>query len=346
MFKKICFIFLVFMISATCFAKESEIASDLVKENVIEKLKNDVLVSSQAIQEIRRDQLNYKLEKDLLKEVYSTNLQTVNSLIAISLAVITIIGFLGVRNIREIKEKFNGELLELKELKNSYKLKFDVIDAYVVEIKNKINSVESINTDQSKRLRILEIQEKVTSLFSLKNLDKALEYADIGLIDDENNIIFLHYKALILIRFKRYDEAKIYLMKLISIDGDQVANIFNMLELLLLSRNVDEYDRFLKKYFVLIENFDAPIWYLELLKKYLTGTILELCNHIKNFDIGETGNNYLKTAGWIFDDPRIAFKSDAESDKKKLLYNVLNFLDAKDTKENLLLNIEKLNTTS
>jgi len=45
------------------------------------------------IQEIRRDQLNYKIEKDILKEVYSSNIATINLVITLILAVFGIIGF-------------------------------------------------------------------------------------------------------------------------------------------------------------------------------------------------------------------------------------------------------------
>ena len=49
--------------------------------------------------EIRRDELNYQIEKDLLKETYSSNLQTLNLVLTIVLGLFSIIGFLGIRDI-------------------------------------------------------------------------------------------------------------------------------------------------------------------------------------------------------------------------------------------------------
>ncbi|MEK6744629.1 MAG: hypothetical protein AABZ15_13530 [Nitrospirota bacterium] len=49
-----------------------------IAESDFYKIKDD-------IQEIRRDQLNYKIEKDLLKETYSTNYQTINFMISLAL---------------------------------------------------------------------------------------------------------------------------------------------------------------------------------------------------------------------------------------------------------------------
>ncbi len=43
------------------------------------------------LSEVRRDQLNYKIEKDLLKEAYSSNLQIVNAVIAIALGVFAVL---------------------------------------------------------------------------------------------------------------------------------------------------------------------------------------------------------------------------------------------------------------
>jgi len=45
--------------------------------------------------EVRRDQLNYRLEKDLLKEAYSSNLQIINGVLVFFLGVISLIGFFG-----------------------------------------------------------------------------------------------------------------------------------------------------------------------------------------------------------------------------------------------------------
>jgi hypothetical protein len=46
------------------------------------------------VSEVRRDQLNYKIEKDLLKETFSSNYQTINIVLAIVLGIFTIVGFL------------------------------------------------------------------------------------------------------------------------------------------------------------------------------------------------------------------------------------------------------------
>ena len=59
-----------------------------------EKLENELKKLSDQVTEVRRDQLNYQIEKDLLKETYSSNMDTINIVIAIILAIFGIIGFL------------------------------------------------------------------------------------------------------------------------------------------------------------------------------------------------------------------------------------------------------------
>src|SRR5688572_24563921 len=51
------------------------------------------------LSEVRRDQLTYQIERDLLKEAYSSNLETVNLAITLGLALLAVLGFAGVRSI-------------------------------------------------------------------------------------------------------------------------------------------------------------------------------------------------------------------------------------------------------
>jgi len=68
------------------------ICSLLVFPNIISSQNKDKDTTSIEVQklkdsvsEIRRDQLNYKIEKDLLKETFSSNYQTINIVLAIIL---------------------------------------------------------------------------------------------------------------------------------------------------------------------------------------------------------------------------------------------------------------------
>ena len=75
-------IFLNVFITYNIYAKDS---LNIVEQNQyqIEILQNDV-------KEIRRDQLNYKIEKELLKETYSSNYTTVQIFISLILGIFAI----------------------------------------------------------------------------------------------------------------------------------------------------------------------------------------------------------------------------------------------------------------
>ena len=76
------------------------IQSDLIN------LKDEIKENQSDLNKVRNDQVNYKIEKDLLKEVYSSIISTVNTVVSVVFALITLLiallGYLGLRNIREI----------------------------------------------------------------------------------------------------------------------------------------------------------------------------------------------------------------------------------------------------
>lgn len=59
-------------------------------------------------------QINYKIEKDLLKETYSNNYERINTVITFVLGLIGVIGFVGIKDIGSIKKEYESELKSLK----------------------------------------------------------------------------------------------------------------------------------------------------------------------------------------------------------------------------------------
>ncbi|MDP2861618.1 MAG: hypothetical protein Q8N95_02375, partial [Desulfobacterales bacterium] len=133
------FVFLIGIMFNLCNASEKNEKQLPKSIQLIDKLQSDLQLIKDALQEVRRDQLNYRIEKDLLKETYSSYIQMINIVITIILGVFTIIGFLGVRNISAINKKFQEELSGLKKLRVNYEQKF-------IEIKTE----QDINKDKFK----------------------------------------------------------------------------------------------------------------------------------------------------------------------------------------------------
>ena len=69
------FISLIFLM-LVCLLLNAE-AKDNPQEQKILVLESKLRMNTESLDAVRRDQLNYKIEKDLLKETYSSNLQTI-----------------------------------------------------------------------------------------------------------------------------------------------------------------------------------------------------------------------------------------------------------------------------
>ena len=106
-------VFLITILLASFFASSTTFSQKKGTLNVPEKLAR----IEESISEIRRDQLNYRIERDLLKEAFSSNYQTINIVIAIILGVFSVIGFLGIRDIGTIRRQYFNELNKLNDLR-------------------------------------------------------------------------------------------------------------------------------------------------------------------------------------------------------------------------------------
>ena len=73
-------------------------------------LKNQVTQLENSVSEIRRDELNYKLEKDLLKETYSNNYERISLIITIVLGIIGLFGYSGLKDINSIRKEYTTAL--------------------------------------------------------------------------------------------------------------------------------------------------------------------------------------------------------------------------------------------
>jgi tetratricopeptide (TPR) repeat protein len=160
-----------------------------------------------SLTEVRRDQLNYKLEKDLLKEAFSSNYQTVNIVLAIVLGVFSVIGFLGIRDIGAIKKEYLAELERVNSLRNDLEVKVKQIGEQQERVQNDYLEIVKTNEEQSRRIKVLELQEKISSLMQTNNFQRALEYVTVALDLDRDNTILLEQKATSLWKLNDFEGA-------------------------------------------------------------------------------------------------------------------------------------------
>ncbi len=298
---------------------------------LIDKFQSDLQLIKDALQEVRRDQLNYLIEKNLLKEAYSSNIQTINIVIMITLGVFTIIGFLGVKNINAIKEEFQEELNGLKKLRDNYEQKFLEIKTEQDNNKIKFEELKNTNEAQDKRLKILELQEKVQSLIKIRNYTRALEYLTIGLQLDSEDITMLSQKRTCLTSLKDYSGGIQCAKLLLEIDQDNMDAIIDLAELYLITRNINEYDKLIEKHKTsIIEKCTIYlIWYFDLIKLYYKKDLDAILQHIENETIQKSEGSVVRIPNWIFIDIKNAIELDEKTPLKSLLLKSIDFLEGK-----------------
>ena len=236
----------------------------------IRQLKYDVKTAAGEIEVLRRDQVNYRTEKDILKEAYSSNLQVVNIVLAIVLGFGGLIGwflgYLGIKSIKEIKANYDEELLELKALRISFQdalnkseLKQKELEEKFVNSQNefdkKIGVLTSTNEEQNSRLKVLELIEKINGYMEANQWEWALEHIAVALDIDKDNSILWGQKALCHGKLNEFSKAveaskKTIDLELSSKEKVNITNVVNMLEYLALDKQPDEF----KKYFTLYKN--------------------------------------------------------------------------------------------
>jgi tetratricopeptide (TPR) repeat protein len=292
-------------------------SSNINNKQIMEQLQND-------IKEIRRDQLNYKIENNLLKEAYSSSFTTVQIIISLILALFAILGYLGLKGIMNLKSEYDAELIKLKELKTRFELNLE-------KVKGSIETIDSVNGEQSKKIELLEVKEKVKTLYEEKNFYEALKYAEIGLKNEKDELELLIYRASSLSKLGIINEAIRAYEKILHLDPTITFSIQNLAELYLIAGQVEVYDKFIgenKSYFEGESN--ALVTYLNAFKFYLNGQKKEMKSLITQFI--DSQKNYLHVAKnfvgtWDFSELHSYLSLKKNSEEKDILIAFSNYLN-------------------
>ncbi len=318
--KYIHLILLTIIFADSIFAKDR---LNIVMDNSykIELLQNDV-------KEIRRDQLNYKIEKELLKETYSSNYTTVQIIISLILGIFAIVGYLGLKGIISLKKQYDSELVKLKDLKREFEVKLNELSTSQEKVKEQITTIDSLNEEQNMKIKLLEIKEKAGTLYSQKNYQRALEYAAIGLDVAKEDVELLTYRAFCLLKLRNYPESIEAHKKVIAIDVTNGGAIQNLAELFLMMGQLDNYKDLLKskREFFKSDN-NALLTYFEAFKFFMQGNSADLKEIIAEFvEKEDLSINKNHIGNWDFVELYDSIKSMDNSSEKTLFVNFTNYL--------------------
>lgn len=283
------------------------------------------------------DIFRYRIEKDLLKETYSSIIQAINIILVMILGVFTIIGFLGVRSIDRIKKEFQTELEEIRKLREQYQEKFAEIEAEQKRTKDQFEELRTSNEKQDNRLQILEIQEKCSSLMKSRNYERALKYLKVGLESAPNDIIMLQLKMGCLTQMSNFPGAIQCGQLILEHEPGNIHATANLAELYLTEKDVADYELLIEKNGAALSESYSPylIWHLEAIKQYIKKDSDALVGIIKEMLAEKPSGKALRIKEWNFAEVKSAFAEDPDSSVKSLFFKCIDFLEGKNDESEL-----------
>lgn len=301
-----------------------------------EELNREVATLRDAVEMVRRDQLNYRIEKDLLKEAFSSNLQTINLVLTLVLGVFAVLGYLGFKGISNIKTQYDAELAELRRLKGTLEAEIGKVTAEQEAVNENIGRLTKESEEQERRLKVLEIKEKVSQLIEAKKYSLALEFCDAGLAMDPENVNLLNGKGLCHMKFRQFSLADEALTKVLVIAPQNTAATTNLAELYLLTERLADFDTFaaVNKEALIKQRRGLLYDYFQLLRAVVRKDLTEAISIAKSKLLVLREGPMPRLGTWGFDEARWYVQQMPAGPLRTLAANVIFFLDGtKSTKE-------------
>ncbi len=241
------FIFLFTLKAAIAQSTQATNNNNQIYDNENEYLKKIIKINTDEIEILRRDQINYRIEKDLLKEAYSANYERINLSITLLLGLIGAFGIFATTRINSVNKDYRKELQELTALK----VQFDTELKEVTRKQDKVqNQVDELSKDQVLTLQVMDIIERVINHLNMKNWQWALQWISQGLQIDPDNILLLDTKTHCLVQLGDYQGAAQVSKKLVGSSTDNPQHtkcVLNLLEILALLKD-DDFNDYYQKY--------------------------------------------------------------------------------------------------
>lgn len=311
--------------------QNSDLSKTTEDQNIItlKQLETTVERNTDRLTEVRRDQLNYKIEKDLLKEVYSSNLQMINIVITIVLGVFAVLGYLGLKSINELRIEFREELADLRLTKTNMERDYE---QFSERQRQAVVQVEAVNDRQEDRLKFLEFQEIAEILIVQGQHAEAIEYVSTGLKLEPNNLRFREQFAYCALELKSLNEAVIaweQVLEVLPVHGTAFANLA---ELYVLTGKVEKSVEILNnKGEYLVAYGDIFAWYLKCLFAFAQDDIDKLSELIGSQVSELPDDSWMSFDEWGYSQVKTAFDLTSEDLKTRLFQNVIKVLSGEST---------------
>lgn len=291
------------------------------------------------VKQIDANQLNYRIEKDLLKETYSNNYEKISLIITLLFGFVGIFGYLGIRDITSIKKEYEKELNNLKQLQSQFNIKSQEFDSEKKKFDEELKSIIKENEEQSRKIKFIELKDKVRILLKDNHLTPALEFANAALLITNNDVDLLNQKGRILCRLNQINEAVDVFQNARKADPSDHSTILNTAECLYFAKDREGAANLIKEHKGLFESKDNGTLLelfniMDLYVKSDKQALLNLAKSYVKFDnLKLTGK---KISGWDLTEANFFIHHQSESELKTIVQNIIWYWDGQITGENLL----------
>lgn len=323
------------LLSIKCFPKTDSL--------VIQDLNARITILGNKVDEIKRDQLNYSLEKDLLKETYSNNYDRINIFLTILLGLFGLLSFLGLRDINSIKKEYKEELDKLRDLQTSLESKSLDFEMTKKKYDDEIQKITQQNEEQNKKIKALELKEKITELYNKGNYNDALEYCIIALELDPSNSSLMSIKANIYSKKHDHLQAIDIYEKVIEANPNDTSTVLNLIELYYTSNANKKANALRQKYLDIIRERGELNDFFDVCESFNNKDFEPFKKLVLlKIDVADKKRKTTRIIGWDFSEYNYFLSKEPESILKSTIQYYIQYLTGDITPEDANASIEKL----
>lgn len=308
-------------------------------QDSIQTLKEKIEAVEYDLNIIKSNRQNYQIEKNLLKEAYSSNLERINIVVTIVLGLFGILGFLGIRDINNIKQKYETELEKLRSIKTEFESKSKEFNDQKEKFNNEIKTLIEENENQSRRIKLIELKEKITTHLDKGSLYRALEYCNAALEFDPEDTEVLMNKGRILCRQNELEGSINSFKKFLEIEPDNPIGVTNLAEAYLFNNQIEETNNIVSNHKELFQKKkkDNLLEVFKAIEYYHNKDVEKLLQIAKNLiDHTNLKTNKRQITGWDFSEALYFIAHQTDSNSKNILQNLLWYIDGQISGETLM----------
>lgn len=214
----------------------------------IKEIESQVRLLDNEVKMVQKNQLNYKIEKDLLKETYSNNYERINLIITMILGIIGVFGFLGIRDINTVKKEYRSELSKLKSLQSNFESKSDEFNLERDKIDSEIKEILFENKEQNRKIKFIELKNKIESLIAENKFYDSLDFIGVALELFPKDKLVLRYKARVLCRLNKLGDSLTIHKKIHALYPDDKGVALDLIESMIFAKDFEKSDALIKEY--------------------------------------------------------------------------------------------------